>query len=71
MEHLNINIDRETLKKGEHKKMPSMPLTTKHLKGHSRLSSNLDALTVASSAFTDRYNIEAERLDWTVPNLTI
>jgi len=47
-----------------------MPLTTKNLKGHSRLSSSLDGLTNASSMITDRYNIEAEVLDWNVPHLT-
>lgn len=47
-------------------KMPTMPLTTKNLKGHSRLSSSLEGLTNTSSMFTDRYNFEAERLDWNV-----
>ena len=47
-----------------------MPLTTKNLKGHSRLSSSLEGLTNTSSVFTDRYDIQADRLDWTVPHLT-
>lgn len=50
--------------------MPSMPLTAKNIKGHSRLSSSLCGLTNTSSMFTDRYNIEAERLDWDVPVMT-
>lgn len=51
-------------------KMPTMPLTTKNLKGHSRMSSTLEGLTNTSSMITDRYNVEAERLNWSVPNLT-
>lgn len=47
-----------------------MPVTSKNLKGHSRLSSNLDGITNASSLFTDRYNEEAEKLDWSVAHLT-
>ena len=56
-----IEIDTEnTYENSGKKKMPSMPLTTQHtLKGHhSRLSSELEALTLASSVATDRYNVE-------------
>lgn len=45
-------------------KMPTMPLTTKNLKGHSRMSSSIEGITNTSSMFTDRYMFEAERLDW-------
>lgn len=47
-------------------KFSSMPLTTKNLRGHSRHSSMMDGLTNTSSVFTDRYEIEAEKLDWSV-----
>lgn len=36
---------------------------------HSRWSSMMDASTTRSAS-TDRYAIEAERLDWAVPDLT-
>ena len=48
-------------------KMPTMPLTTKMSKGHSRLSSMIDSFTNTSSMFTDRYDVAADRLDWSVP----
>ena len=53
-------------------KLKSMPLTTtyKNIKGHSRHSSMMDGITTTSSMCTDRYNVEAERLDWTVRKLT-
>ena len=66
MEPIQINVEDSR----QHKKMPSMPMTTQNLKGHSRLSSSLEGITNASSLFTDRYNEEAEKLDWAVPHLT-
>jgi len=45
-------------------------MTTQNLKGHSRLSSSYEGLTLASTVGTDRYNVEAEVLDWTAPTLT-
>lgn len=69
MKNLDLEIT-EKLEGNMQVKMPSMPLTTKNLKGHSRLSSSLEGLTNTSSMFTDRYNVEAERLDWSVQPLT-
>lgn len=51
-------------------KFNSMPLSTKNLKGHSRHSSMIEGLTNTSSVFTDRYDVEAEILDWSVEKLT-
>ena len=67
---LDLDIQDANLNGDMKMKMPTMPLTTKNLKGHSRMSSSLEGLTNTSSMITDRYNIEAERLDWTVPQLT-
>ena len=50
-------------------KLASMPLTTKSKK-HSRMSSMMDGVTVSSSIFTDRYDKEADRLDWSAKKLT-
>ena len=47
-----------------------MTSTSKNLKGHSRVSSMMDGMTATSSMFTDRYEQEAERLDWTVEKLS-
>lgn len=69
MKNIALNID-DKLDGTLQIKMPTMPLTTKNLKGHSRMSSSLEGLTNASSMFTDRYNFEAERLEWDVPHLT-
>lgn len=66
MKNIEVDIDDKHAKtmKYSHARHGSMPVTSKNLKGHSGLSANLDALTVASSVFTDRYDIEAEKLDW-------
>lgn len=52
-----------------HNKLSSMPLTTKSKK-HSRMSSMIDGMTNTSSMFTDRYDKEADRLDWQATKLT-
>lgn len=66
LKNLAIEVDEKYSGKA---KMPSMPLTTTNLKGHSRMSSSLMGITETSSVFTDRYNVEAEKLDWTVAHL--
>ena len=69
MKHLQLEVDAplDTL----HKKMGSMPMTTQGLKGrHSRFSSMIETTTTRSALSNDRYGIEAERLDWTIPELT-
>lgn len=53
-----------------HRKVGSMPISTQNLKGrHSRFNSMMDASTTRSTS-TERYAIDAERLDWSVPELT-
>jgi len=69
MSKLEIDIDHKFNNKLE-VKFPSMPLTTKSLKGHSRLSSTFESVTNASSVQTSRYDVAAKVLDWDDEHLT-